>query len=52
VAFDVGDGRLRLYVAFCDLNTVGRLGYSGSGSLRSRIGTRDARLNDRPPSSE
>ncbi|MFL5852851.1 MAG: hypothetical protein ACJ77G_10290 [Solirubrobacteraceae bacterium] len=25
--FDVGDGRLRLYVAFCDLNTVGRLGY-------------------------
>jgi hypothetical protein len=24
---DVGDGRLRLYVAFCDLNTVGRLGY-------------------------
>jgi hypothetical protein len=25
--FDLGDGRLRLYVAFCDLNTVGRLGY-------------------------
>jgi len=25
--FDMGDGRLRLYVAFCDLNTVGRLGY-------------------------
>src|SRR4051812_47587342 len=25
--FDVGAGRLRLYVAFCDLNTVGRLGY-------------------------